>query len=203
MATVRLGMQPLILQLREMTQAGTEEYTISGQDFFSDEQLQDVLDRFRLDIYQEIVRPVPQFIDGATVYRDYFFNAENVEQATSGSAVWQMRTENGAAVGTADYTIEYYARRIRFNTATDGSEYNLDYRSYDMYRAAAYIWRLKAANVASRYDVRTDNHDLKRSQLRASFEKMAEHYDDLAAKQGSGFSRGGRMKTMYRSDTYG
>lgn len=200
----RSGMFELIRQLRQMTQAADDEYSLAGETYFTDDHLQDALDQYRADVYEEAIYPIERYISGATVYQDYFWNNGNVERAESGSAVWQLQDTNGSAVGTANYSVDYNVRRIRFGTPTDGSQYALTYAHYDMNRAAAYVWRLKAANVALRFDVKTDNHDLKRSQLRKTFIEMAEHYDKLAQQNGDAGAGGGRrMKEMFRVDMNG
>lgn len=200
---VRTGMSDLIRQLRQMAQAENNEYELAGETYWDDTHLQDVLDMYREDIYEEPIYPIPQFLNGVTVYQNYYWSNGNSERAESGSAVWSMMNTNGSAVGTAAYTVDYNAQRIRFGTPTNGEQYRLTYSYYDMNRAAAEVWRLKAANVANRFDIKTDNHDLKRNQLRQNYLDMAKFYD-LEAQKGSGAANGGsRMKQFYRTDVNG
>lgn len=202
--TIRLGMTDLVNRLRQMAQADIAEYVLGGETYWSSEHLQDVLDRHRLDNFQETVYPTAQFENGATIYRDYYWQYGNAEQLTSGSAIWQLWTVDGVAVGTADYTADYNNQHIEFGTATDGASYLLNYRVYDLNRAASEVWRLKAANVASNFDIRTDNHDLKRSQKVKQYLDMAAQFDRLAASgSGGGAFGAGRMVKLRRSDTNG
>lgn len=202
--TVRLGMTDLINRLRQYGQAEQSEYTIGGETYWTDDHLQAVLDRYRTDIYSESLAPVGVFESGATVYRDYPFRYGDVERAESGTAIWQLWTTGGVQVGTADYTPDYNAKMLRFGTPTDGGQRVLNYRTYDLYRAAADVWRQKAANVANRFDVSTDNHSLKRSQLRDSYLEMANFYDQQAAKgNGTNGMSGGRVVKLSRIDTNG
>jgi hypothetical protein len=55
-------------------------------------------------------------------------------------------------------------------------------RSYDIYAAAADIWRRKAAHYASSsFDFSTDNHSIKRSQVYKHCLEMAEHYESMSS----------------------
>lgn len=196
----RLGMIANIQQLRTMAQVGTSEYDLQGETYFTNDHLQTVLDRHRTDIYQELVEPIVYGDGTTTTYKDYYYKGANAESANSGTAIWQLQDTGYVAVGTADYTVDYNARLIRFTASTDGGYHFLTYRTYNMNAAAAEVWRMKAANVAGRFDVRSDNHDLKRSQLTAQYLKMADYYDKLSQQSSGGGSGGGRMKTSYRVD---
>jgi hypothetical protein len=198
---IRLGMTDLIQQLRQMAQADIAEYTLGSETYWADTHLQAILDRHRMDTHQETVWPTEVFENGNTVYRDYYWQYGNVEQLSSGSAIWQLRDTDGVSVGTADYTVDYSNRHIQFGTATDGSSYLLSYRVYDLYRSAAEVWRLKAANVASNFDLATDNHDLKRSQKIKHYLQMAEQFERLAqGGSGSNPFGAGRMVKLRRVD---
>jgi hypothetical protein len=64
-------------------------------------------------------------------------------------------------------------------------------RSYNVNLAAADVWRKKAAHYATAYDVSTDNHSLKRSQLIQHCQVMAREFE----------ARGGPASvTMERGD---
>jgi hypothetical protein len=51
------------------------------------------------------------------------------------------------------------------------------------------VWEQKASNVAARFDIKTDNHDLKRSQLRASYLQMAQLHKKRAKPQSTRMTR--------------
>lgn len=185
--TVRAGMTNLIQRLREDASAATGEFVLAGGTYWSDDHLQRELDRHRREIYQEAMSPVVTYDnDGNPQYFDYYWRRGNVEEATSGSAAWELENVNGSAIGTADYNIDYNTQHIQFLTSTDASLLYLTYRSYDMNRAAADVWEKKAANVANRFDVKTDNHDLTRSQLFKQYMQMAAKFRRRA---GSGFKQ--------------
>lgn len=173
---IRDGMTDLVTELRRRADAGTAEFQVGTANFYSDDHLQALLDRQRTDRRREALRLEPEYNGGTVEYRNYYWSGEWVERAETGSEAWVIETSAGSAVGTADYTRNYDARQIRFNANTTGLTYFLSYRAYDLDRAAAEIWEDKASHVADRYDIKTDNHDLKRSQLREQFLSMATFY---------------------------
>lgn len=187
-------MTNLIQRLREAANADTGEFVLGGGTYWTDDQLQTKLDQNRRDIYEEPISPTPTFVDGASVYLDYYWRGANVEEAESGSAAWLLQDSNGSAIGTANYSIDYDARKISFSTSTDGAVYSLTYRTFNVNLAAADVWDVKAANVSRLFDVSTDNHSLKRSQLEAAYSKKAKEFRRKS---------GGQVKQMVRSDMNG
>lgn len=169
----RDGMASLIIELRTRCDAGTADYQVAGSDFWTDDQLQSVLDRNRRDVKRETLMLAPELSGGSAIYHDYQWCREWVEEAASGTAIWRVEDSQGSLIGTASYTPEYGARSLRFASNTGGTAYFLTYRSYDLDRAAAEVWERKAGHVASRFDIKTDNHDLKRSQLVEQYRAMA------------------------------
>lgn len=170
--TARTGMATLITELRQRCEAGTAEYTLSGEVYWTDDHLQARLDREREDVYREPLMVQPRYEGGSAVYYDYYYRREYVEEADGGT-VWRVEDSTGALVGTASYTANYAARHLRFAANTGGSALYLTYRAYDLDRAEAEVWERKAANVASRFDISTDNHSLKRSQLEDAYRQKA------------------------------
>lgn len=189
--TIRAGMTELIQELRLLCDAAADEFTLGGQTYWQDEHLQSELDKNRTDIRREVLYPRASYSGGSVVYQDYYFRYPNAERLASGAPAWELEDGDGNAIGTADYTVNYEANHIRFGADTTGNTYFLTYRSFNVNRAAAGVWEIKASNVASRFDVRTDNHDLKRSQLKQHYLDMAKQYRKLA---------GGNFKLMRRVD---
>ncbi len=165
----RTGMTPLIDELRRRCDAGTADYP--------DDALQTVLDGYRHVHVRRPLLSVPTQLGGSAITNDYYWSSPGwVEGLESGSAVWRIEDSAGSVVGTASYTVESRAGHLRFADNTGGSAYYLTFRAYDLDRAAADIWETKAATVADRFDVSTDNHDLKRSQIVQHYREMAASY---------------------------
>jgi len=194
----RTGMSQLILDLRARSNAGTSDYTLGSETYFSDDQLQTVLDSQRRDIFAEPLVPVTNLVDGGSaITLDYFFNAQFVEQNTSGTVAWELETTAGSAIGTANYTVEYEANRIRFTADQAGTAYNLTYRRYNLFKATALVLRQKAAQSASRFDVKVDNHDLRLSQLMKNYLTMASVWE---IQQGSKTVERVRTDVVWNAD---
>lgn len=172
---LRDGMTDLVARLRSLCDAGTADYTIGATTYWTDDHLQDALDGQRADIRREPLMVSPEVVAGNTTeYHDYLWRGGgDVETVESGSAAWLVMDGAGSAYGTADYTPSYRAQRLRFSSDTEGKALYLSYRAYDLERAAADVWEQKAAHVSSRFDIKTDNHTLSRSQLRRGYLDMA------------------------------
>jgi hypothetical protein len=189
--TIRDGMTNLVQRLREAASADEAEFVLGGGTYWTSEQLQTKLDQQRVDIYAEPIAPTPTYVNAVVQYLDYYWRYSNVEEAESGSAAWHLQDSNGSAIGTGSYSIDYDARKISFSTTTNGSVLMLTYRTFKVNMAAAEVWEIKAANVSNRFDISTDNHSLKRSQLEAAYSKRAKEFRQKA---------GGQVKQMVRVD---
>ena len=178
--SARDGMSDLISQLRGMCDAGTADYTISGSSgatWWDDTQLQDVLDRQRRDHIREPLMMAPVEVATDTLqYFDFYFTHEHVEGSASGTAAWILANSAGSVVAASAYSLYPEARQIRFAADQLGTAYYLSYRSFDLERAAADVWERKAGHVQGRFDLSTDNHNMKRSQLFDHCLKMADLY---------------------------
>ena len=189
----RASMADLIVNLRSLTNAGANEYTVAGNPYWTDAQLQTVLDRHAIYINHEALYPRATYEAGGSVaYYDYQSLHRFFESTSGGSARFIVQDETGAQVGTAGYSVDYPRGLVTFGTATGGlSRYATGY-SYDLNATAADIWAQKASHYVVAYDVSTDNHNLRRSQIIDNCLKMSKEYAAGAAV---------RSITIDRSDT--
>lgn len=189
---VRTGMADLITRVRQMCNIGTASYSGAGTTFYSDQQIQDHLDRHSTHLNYIPLRSEPEYNSGGTLeYHDFYVSVGNLEAATSGSVYWQVYDQENIPVGTANYSTDYSRGLIRFTADTEGSAYYLRARTYDMNRAAAQIWREQAGFVAMNYDIQLDDQRLNRSQMHKHCMTMAAQFDKLA---------GARVTRMVRGD---
>jgi len=130
----------------------------------------------------------PRYSSSGELFHDYYFRSRPVERASSGSAVFQVYNSFGSAAETADYAVNYRAGHVEFTTNQGALVlWGVRARAFDVYGAAAQVWRAKAAHYqASGFDVETDNHNLKRSQLVDRSLKMVEKYEALSALSDNG-----------------
>lgn len=186
MARSTLG--SLITRVRELISSGTADYTVGTASYWTDDQIQAVLDRNRLDFADSQLMPLREVNSGGTVvYYVHQCGFTNLEDTNGGTAVLYVRNSSGTRAGTTDYTLDGFAGRVTFVADTAGTVYYLTGRSYDIYAAAAEIWRSKAGHVAERFDFTADGATFRASQLVEQYTKMADKYSAMATF-GSGAS---------------
>ncbi|NMC35062.1 MAG: hypothetical protein GYA36_21785 [Veillonellaceae bacterium] len=183
--TVRDTMAELIADLRGLTDANVGDYTVGGVTFWSDQQLQDVLDGRCTAVRFIQMTPAPDYANGVFTYTDYILPAENME----GGTALIIQDNTGGTVG--GWTFDRNRGVVTFATDQAGASRFVTGRSYNVNLAAADVWRKKASHYAAAYDVSTDNHSLKRSQLIQHCQAMAREFE----------ARGGPASvTMERGD---
>jgi hypothetical protein len=192
----RTTMTVLISELRGLTNAGTADYSIAGVDYWSGNQLEAILDANRIDLYREGLFMVPRHVSGGDVeYYEHLSRWNNYEETDGGTAVFVIEDAQGNDQGTALWSADYLNGKITFVSDTAGITYYLTGRSYDLYGAAAEVWRRKSSQIAagaSGFDWSSDNMSVRRSQQVTQAKDMTNYYSGLA-----------RIKTttIYRSDT--
>lgn len=161
----RTGMSDLISKLRALTSAGTADYSVSGTTYWTDDQLQSVLDQHRTDFQRLPLLADTTYLDSASYYYDYYIpDYDWLEGTASGTAAWVLSNGTGGTVAYSAYTLNLDAKHIKFTADQAGTAYYLTGRGFDMYQAAADVWEQKAADVWEAFDLKTDNHDMTRSQ---------------------------------------
>lgn len=173
--TARTGMVDMIANLRSMTNAGASDYSIGLVDYWSDDQLQAALDAHRMDFYQADLAQITAMESGAVVWKTYRSPYRNLE---GGTVNFILADFQGTPAGTADYTADYFNGVISFSANQAGKIWYLTGHSFDLYAAAAEVWRMKAAHAAeTSFDFSTDNHSIKGSNVPAQCLKMADYYE--------------------------
>ena len=177
----RSGMQTLIDTVRGFSDADPEEQTVeSGSSivtYWSDEEIQRVLDRHKTEYIHALMDVQPTYSGGSIVYVQYKLGAVNVE---SGTAVFKIEDTSGTVTG---YTVDYARGIATFTSDQSGKSYYWSGYSYDLDAAAADIWRIKASRVAGLVDFSTDGHSIKRSQQARAYLDMANYYQNRSATE--------------------
>jgi len=179
--TARAGMSTLLTTLRGMTNAGTADYTVGSATFWSDDQLQAVMDRYVTPIRDEVISGIPIMAGGTVNYLDYQSNNRFFESTDGGTARFVIRDIGGTAQGTANWSADYEKGLISFTADTKGTAYFLTGFSYDVYAAAADVWYQKAAHASEMIDFSTDGHSIKRGHVATMCMKMAQRYESMAS----------------------
>ncbi len=193
----RPGMTDLLSTLRGMTDAGTADYTIAGVPYWSDTQLQDVLDKHRYDIRSEVLMPQPSYVPGGVEYYQYNSSFDNFEATTGGTAIFIIKDGVGNVQGTATYTADYVTGRIEFASNTGGVDYYLTGRSYDLNAAASDVWKRKASQVAKAFSFSTDNMRVDKGAMVRSYMDMANAFQSMARPQNYQMLRGDEPPMTY------
>ncbi len=187
----RTGMANLILLLRGYVDAGSADYTIAGASYWTDDQLEDVLDIHRVDIWREPLSIIETYTSGGTIeYKHYQSEYTNYEETTGGSLIFWIEEADGDKI-TSGYTPDYLRGHLTFDSDTEGTPYYLSGRTYDLNAAAADIWRRKAAHYGASFSFSTDNHRIDKGALIRNALQMSDVYSRLS---------GPVTSTLYRSD---
>lgn len=174
--TARDGMSDLISCVRGMINAGTADYTINSVSYWSDDLVQDALDRHRLQLTFLELKADPTYLDSDTVYQRYLIGFDQIE---SGTAVFSVQDSTGANQGTAGYSVDYQLGIVTFTADQGGSARYVNARSYDINAAAADIWGQKMAHVAASVSWSTDNMRMEKGSLIKNCQFMVDYYSRL------------------------
>ena len=191
---LRSGMDTLISRVRQLANAGTAEYSINDTTYFSDNDIQDILDR---NVTYLIEEPLSWVVTTDTGGTARYLTAQaaygDLETLDSGTAYFNIQTTAGSLIGTATYTPNYQNGRITFSSDQGGTSYFLTAHSFDVYGAAAEVWRQKIANFVTWYDFNADNQTFNRSQ---AFQNAQEQLAYCESQRGSNILKyGGDVRT--------
>lgn len=178
----RTGMSDLITELRSLTDAAVGDYSIIGAGtvtYWTDDQLQTVLDNHRTDIKFIEMTAEPE---GDLTYLDYSVGYGNLEQTAGGTAVFIVQDVNGNAVTTPSYTVDYQRGLVTFSADTNGTTYFVTARSYDLNGAAAEVWRKKMVHYHTAMNFETLNHRVDREALYKHAREMAEYFEGIGGE---------------------
>ena len=149
-------------------------------------EAQAILDYERKDFFNEALTYVPQAVSNggtaSTIYTVYHTTRRNLEESTSGTMAWRVFDSNGSMVSTSGYSVDYKNGIVTFTADQAGSARYLNGREYDIYRAAARGWLERTGTKSSLYDFQADGAQYTKSQWFDHCVKMAEYYENLAAK---------------------
>lgn len=174
----RSTLATIIQYVRDLTFAGTAEYTLGATSYFSDNHVQDYLDRHRLDIDKELLVSVEKWVGGGTVqYLEFRSRYRFLEATDGGSAVFWIEDSTGTDQGTANWSADYQRGIVTFTADQAGSARYLSGRAYDVYGAAAELLRSWANREKLSFDFETDGQRFKRSQKAQLLQQMAAEYE--------------------------
>lgn len=189
--TVSLGgtVQTLTTDYTWDTTAGRIEFTSAPADAaniaveyrtaqFTDDYLEDKLDKHVTFIRDELLLWDPETIGGGTIaYHDAHSRRCDFEEADSGTVYWAVRDSIGTLEGTANYTRDYLRGYFRWTNDKSGTSFYLTARSYDINAAAADLWMEKAASASTRTSFTSEFNKFERQQYFDHCIQMAHLYE--------------------------
>jgi hypothetical protein len=172
-------MDDLIQKLRVFTNAGTADFTVSSTTYWSDDQLQNELDKTQKKVNYQSMQAIPTYgIGGTVTYTVY----------QTGLTDWEkepvVQDEGGTTLtaGTAlnNYSFDDNIGVVTFVGDTEGKTRYITGNVYNVELAAARVWEQKSALYATYFDFATDNHSVKKSQMVQGCRDMAKFYQSRA-----------------------
>lgn len=179
---IRAGMVEVVAELRRMTDTKENEVDINGVMYWTDDQLQSILDKRRKYVQDALLLPVPEVVNSVTTWTRY--HMPEVAGVWERSTMFQVVTSTGVAAPT--HTIEYDAGIVTFAVTTDGQSYYIRGRLYDLNKAAAQVWLDKAAHRAELIRWKAGTHTLDEDQ---EYQHCLEMYRKYASYSGIGVVR--------------
>ncbi len=176
----RTGMTTLIGTMRGLCNLGTNDYTLGTATFWSDDNVQEVLDRHKTFIVEEELAEVENLIAGGSIeYKIFNSRFGNFEQTSGGTSIFTIEDSAGSVLGTSLYSVDYANGIVTFGADQQGSSRYLTGYSYDIYSTAADIYRMKAGAYAESVNWKTDNMSMNRGDAIGQCLKMADYYSGL------------------------
>lgn len=148
--TVRLGMTTLIDKLRSLTNTIQSDVTVDDVTYWTDQQLQDILDR-----HSKMVRDVPllpnaQVDNGITSFKEFYIPKIVGTYFETADTPGQFALFNSffVLVSASLYTVDYNIGLITFSSDFGSTVLYLRARVFDINAAAVHVWTEKAAHRA-------------------------------------------------------
>lgn len=180
-ATCRSGMIDIVSEVRALSAVGPADYTIAGNPYWTDAQIEAELDKHYEYIVCQPMEAVGTYgTTGTWKYYDYYVGASWLEQTDGGTATFYIQDSTGALISSSDYSVDYQNGIVTFDADTAGAVRNVTCYSYDVNAAAAEIWRKKAQYYFSAVDFSTDNHSIKREQIYQHCLQQAQTFESMS-----------------------
>lgn len=186
----RVGMSDLIEQVRAYCNLGTNDYNLGTSTYWQDDQVQIVLDRHKTTVVEEEMLEVTNTIAGGSIeYKVFHSYHGNYEQTTGGTEIFSIEDAEGNTIGSSNYSVDYANGIVTFNADQAGSSRFLSGYSYNVYGAAADIWKMKAGAFAEGVNFKTDNMSINRGDKIKNALAMANQYSVMAGSKVTSIGR--------------
>lgn len=193
----RAGMINLIRRLREMCEAGDNDYQLAGVTYWSEDSLQAILDEKRTHFTGVALTPRPSYEAGVNIYLRYEtpWGVGNAIEGPDGVGGDGFRVYDSLGTTIASgFTLNERDLSVVFDADQEGEARYLSGFSYDIRAAAVEVWLRKAAHAWSAINFSADGHRFERADLHKHCLEMARMY---------GYQGGVKVGKMVRTDLAG
>lgn len=153
-------MERIIKEVRAHTDTRENEVEVNGVSYWTDDQIQDVLDTFRTDARGLQLVRFSEYENGTNVYKRYYFPdklGKWIERADTPDA---FSIVDGVGVLAPSHTVDYDGRLVIFSDTTLGRDYFVRARVFDLRAAIAEVWLKKADHRAELINWRAGGQNL-------------------------------------------
>lgn len=157
----RATMADLIGEVRRIAGAGTAEYTAADQTWWSDDQIQALLDQHRRDIVREPLGMEQTYAGGGSITWTVYRSRHRHIEAGTAAIIEDGLGDNR---GTADYTLDGRRGVVTFAADQGGTALYLTGAAYDLHGAAAELLEAWSAALSLDFGFSTDNQRFDRQQ---------------------------------------
>lgn len=195
----RAGMVDIIAALRGETDAEENATTVNGVAYWTDDQLQEILDTYSHDVLVQL-QATPRRVNGTTSYTRYYVPSELHAQyvrleSSETTGAFILRTSTGYEVDDSTYTYYPFRNLIEFTSSQSNRTFILEARAYSIANAAAHVWNMKADFRTKLITIKAGNHALNEDQEFLHCIQMRDFYRKqrglvVTTLKGSGYAGG-------------
>ena len=160
----RAGMTDIITKLRTQASAFSTGDLINGVQYWTDDQLEDVLDVFSQDLNDVQLVALSQVVNGVTTYKVYYLPETTPRDIEGSATAGAFTVVDSTGITVTGYTFDLARRRFDFTDNQNGNVRMLRARAFDVNAATAEVWLRKAGLRADLIDWKAGTYNLKEDQ---------------------------------------
>ncbi len=176
--SVRTGMADMINYVRLHADLSQNEVTVNGVAYWTDQQIQDVLDTYRQDARRILLEVVPEKLAGVVLYTRYYLPDYIGSWIETGDQFTIVDVLGNAA---PSYTLDLNSRVVIFDANTTGKTYYAYMRVYDIRPAIAEVWLMKAGLRTALIDWKAGGQSMNED---AEYKHCMEQYKEWSGYMG-------------------
>lgn len=183
--SARTGLADIIAYVRLHADLEEDSITVNGVSYWTDDQIQLILDMFRKDVRGVLLMPLNERLAGVSTYLRYYIPDEISNWLENSPEQLQVLDVLGNAPSIS-YTIDLDSRVVIFASNTLGKAYYLYAREYDVRPAIAEFWLTKIGLLTQLVDWKAGGQSINESQ---EYQHCMEQYKEWSGYKGIKSSR--------------